>query len=328
LNKALEQNKEKLYSDIKNVIEKKWCVMSWEELELLSRIIPYTRDHEAYELLIKSFDGGIEFPQVSLKLFYGEGNGPGSLNSYRKLQLSSGFLFEKVYCSGAINQKKIEWFYKIIEPVFNCGVLKIPRIMSIQNGEKLTILYFDFLELEKVSKIQAYDIVMKIFITALAIDKNKYSDAPHFLFEYESDPAYVAGLERIISGLRLSSDQINEFEFISDFLKSQNICFAHGDLSMTNLAKPNIVLDIDQCGIFPVGYDIARFIARNSETEIHNIQRLDDFYQDKVKLLIDERQEKNLRISFYYFYLIFYKRNRVAFRRALLDRVFDAYRSF
>lgn len=104
--------------------------------------------HKDYNQLLKTLVPKWNI-QIDKAFFIGKGGGKGNLNTYRKVQSNDELLFEKIYFT---EQDDFQNIINVNTIIKNIEGLYCPEIKIIFKGEKINIVYFNFLKLNSVSK--------------------------------------------------------------------------------------------------------------------------------------------------------------------------------
>lgn len=211
------------------------------------------KHHLAYERSLTRYDPGIEFVFGTDQEFVGAGKGQFTLNSYRRLKIEGRWAFEKIYASGSLDWQKCLFFYENLLP--GLAGLRVPGLLGLSAGQKLTVARFEYVDFQPVGD----DV-------------------------YLSEVLYIAKrLGQLPSGAgfpQAFADLSQHFGFERCFRKTIEVCEAsgrdsawlialrarcevmprfvgHGDLSRPNMGGDGLVLDWDNLGFYPPGFDLA-----------------------------------------------------------------------
>lgn len=257
-------------------------------------------DHPYYNQLLKEFVPSWNPP--SKPEFIGKGFGVNNLNSYRKI---NNTFFEKIYFNPSVDLINHQWFLNHIadSPLFP---FRSPQIKEIYKGEFLSIAYFEFLDLKKLS-IEKYE------SQAVSISKALYKISTQAVISQEARK----GLQPIIishdktnrriqtAQRRLEKNRIN-VSGLEELLNNSKHIYTHDDLSENNVFDDNIVIDWDYFGLYPIGTDIAKIfiqLKRNSAKTGTLSSWLEKNYRP---FIMDEDWESLKRNVFYLLYVYHY----------------------
>lgn len=263
--------------------------------------------HFIYEFMLRRYDYDISFidnQKISNKCFIGKGHGAGSFDLYRKIKLKNGpILFEKIYFSSSVDFKKI-LIYKALHRIILERYLsvKIPIVYKIIESNKLSIVYFYFMYLEKLSSND--DEYMKkgslIIYNLRSIKSINYSE---IIIIDNKDKELLLYLNRFNLYTKY-----NSLDDIEKYFKSLPKQICHGDLNDRNLYH-NALIDWDMMTIGHIGIDAGVLIAYHS----YNKKRKDlfdfDLIFDKYFPFIKDSEKFAVVLYTYYYLIKRYKNN-------------------
>lgn len=283
--------------------------MSWVELKAQAQAYRLLDDHYGYEKLLQAYDG-LNYHFLSTKAlkleFIGYGLGDDSLNVFRKVTLQNKVLFEKVYLIESADFKRLEWFENHVRSELDKLPYLIPKIDSIFKGNKLAITYFDFLDqpLDNLTCPQYQLLTMAKDVNALKLDQLAQQAFPYNVADFTEIPIYQKSkqaLQHWMQNQGMDSRKIQEYE--KRILEMPRV-LNHGDLHGKNTGNPNIIIDWDRVGPYPVGFDVGYIL---SNTLIFSC--VDDWKTLEERLIKSSSFERNqLLFAINYFSLIFYIR--------------------
>lgn len=214
-------------------------------------------DHYAYEKALLNYDTDIRFDFSRGRCeFLGAGKGRYTLNSYRKLYMNGDLLFEKIYLLRSMDWRKCEYFYARILPRMESANIRVPTLVASSIGRRLAVVRFEYVDFKPVDIELYLDQVLSI-TRELASLGSEFIDLPsdfrdltlHFGFErcfqkslsvFGRDDAKVA----LLRSMRKHCEALPRF-------------IGHGDLSRPNMGGEGLVLDWDNFGLYPPGFDLA-----------------------------------------------------------------------
>ncbi|MCQ4329934.1 hypothetical protein [Stutzerimonas stutzeri] len=214
-------------------------------------------DHIAYERALSRYDSGIIFDGAcDLRSFTGTGKGRYTLNCYRKLRCDGRLLFEKTYSVESLDWTKCQYFYAHIHPRLNQTAIRVPALLWSMTGKRLAVARFDYVDFSPVTS-QSY------MGEAVSISKQLSSLGPalpcvpadlldlskHFGFE-RCFQKTVGVIERAGENAELLRSMRSRCEALPRFI-------GHGDLSRPNMGQDTLLLDWDNFGFYPPGFDLA-----------------------------------------------------------------------
>ena len=326
--KIKEIAREKKYKDLLNALKsyQNGNRITWKQLKILSSIMPYIDDNCLYENILNIFDSKIQTingDNPEKTSFVGIGGGTDTLHSSRKIQLKEHILFEKIYKKDSTALENIKWFTKNIKDNLNHEFVRVPEIYYIKEGNNLAAVYYDFLKIDPIAQNQAIDRIVDLSMYFYNLKLPKITQDNMFIRDY-----YSSRPHNIISWCAREYNE-NSMQDVSELILSleKKITnfkrrFSHGDLFKGNLGKYNYVIDWDECGFNPPGYDIAKGLSFLCLWD--NINEFENFLKEKCINAVGKSNFDEFLFSSIYFHFIFYSLNRRGgdnFRFALYDRL-------
>lgn len=274
-----------------------------------------------YEHIINSYDNDVmlytqkDCINVS---FIGSGYSDEVINSYRKLELKDYSLFEKIYFNA--RKMRVSFFVNNILPQLLKHEVRTARLIEVSEGEKFFITYFEYLDLEPPEPGSYFHNAANI---AANIATTKFDESIEFAgdrIEYNRG-TFQRSVEKLRDELVTQICDISKFLSDVDSYLSVNVerCLNHGDLSDKNTFKNEKVIDWDNFGFYPVGYDFGLIIglAHKKELTLKKYLELEYELYLKVSGLVSK---ENFQISLPYFTAIFIRSYRVRNRYENEDR--------
>lgn len=196
------------------------------------------------------------------KMFIGRGAGTGALRVYRKVVIDSVQCFEKIYHNESIGLIKTEWFYSSILPLLETSTIQAPKILYIAKGEKVSALYFEYIDIIHPTQAQAFERATSLYKIFYNINTNTYTPPSKLFYKFHISYFYSSGVAGILKIFKNDKSKFEAFRLMEETVKECRHCFCHGDLSISNMILPTYTIDFDECGIYPFGFDIARVLVR------------------------------------------------------------------
>lgn len=270
-------------------------------------------NHEAYERVLGAYDSGLNFSQEALERhFVGAGRGRYTLNSYRKIVMQGATLFEKIYLRDSVDWRKCDFFYEHVLPGLCGDELSVPRLLDVVSGEHLVVSRFDFVEF-------------------LVVDERDYIDrlvsVTQRLASFECDSALVScelkslelhfGFERCFRKTQAVLEQAGEKNSL--LLQMKGRCetmprfVGHGDLSLPNMGVGSIVLDWDNFGFYPPGFDLA--LGAVLKGDLLDADALNSMVERVFPSFAKRCTFEMLWFSFVFFYCVFLSARQAAHKR-------------
>lgn len=270
-------------------------------------------NHEAYERVLSAYDAELSFRWGALKSeFVGAGKGRYTLNSYRKIVMQDSVLFEKIYQRDSVDWRKCDFFYGYVLPGLCSDELNVPRLLDVVSGERLVVARFDFVEFRAIDDCD--------YIGRLVSVTQR-------LASFEYDPALIPdefrslelhfGFERCLRKTQVVLEQTDEKTSL--LLQMKGRCEAmprfvgHGDLSLPNMGVGSIVLDWDNFGFYPPGFDLA--LGAVLKGELLGADELNSMVERVFPSVAKRCTLEMLWFSFVFFYCVFLSARQAAHKR-------------
>lgn len=283
--------------------------LKWRDLQSISPFIPLLKSgNSVYENLIKRCDSKIQLEQIAglhNSNFIATGWGEDSLHCFRLVEYDGSLVFEKVYRNNSPSLRRTIWFYEKIFSHLNRSCICAPQLLRVNTGNRLSILYYEYLSLQandhKEKKIeQACSICMCMHLLEVSplIDHDIYK-------VFWSNRRYKANKRGFIYFARqaLTIDLVF-LKQCEKLIASFPVVFGHGDLGTVNFDGQSNVVDWDECGMYPLGYDLG--CALSELVAPRSVQELEDFVYKECYQDIGASSWNAFMISFLYFFVIFF----------------------
>lgn len=287
-------------------LKSKSIIIQNYELNKVCSSLRSAKDHLAYNSLLKKFVPlwNAEIKETTFVL--GAGGGESSLNFFRKVKINDTYYFEKVYYSLHDDLKRIKWFsqnaYNIID---RFGVVA-PRLHRMYEGEAFVIVYFEFLNLEKLDNLE-------IEVSFINLSKKLYkasldeafiglkNNVPDYIKDFRNHFEYknkIAQAEQRLLSHRISIKRMEDEIFHS------KIILTHGDIQDKNGFKDCILIDWDTFGLYPIGFDLAFSCFHLLLTKrVKSISP--DWLNKNFKMDINTEDWDDLKRNYNYFLFVF-----------------------
>jgi len=275
---------------------------TWSSLRRYSKSCRIFDLHSQYEWSIYNFDNNVKFIESKNKRFVGSGTGTETLNAYRCIDLPNGTrLFEKIYRTEGRDYNSMRNLYTFGYPILR-DKIRIPKLIHISEGEKLSLAYFEYIEYERPATIELYN-----QISCIASILHRYGkNLVELNTDFTTDPKYLEARNRFQSvALRYGFSFSKSANYISQneaMLRNSGYqCLAHGDLIGVNLSKTSVVYDWDRCGTYPALYDLSYFISSLKEVGFDEACSMAKEFIEMLDVKIDYEYAIN---SFRYFWIL------------------------
>jgi hypothetical protein len=268
-----------------------------------------------YEYAIESYDrGAMLYTRKNCESisFVGSGHNPGVLNSYRKIELKDQTLFEKIYFKE--RKEKVIIFKKWIQPVLLARGLKMAKLVQMNEGERLFVAYYQYLDLTPLHTDQFLEKAIDIAAEIANVKFNNSAKLPEFINTYKLGDYHktIENFQKEISSQIPGTDtflyRVNEY-IDQHIPRTLN----HRDLSEKNTFKDGKVIDWDNFGFAPVGYDFGLIIglANQENITLEKYLELEDKIYNKISGLLSK---KEFQISLPFFTAVLLRSLRVKSR--------------
>lgn len=272
-------------------------------LEALVTKIRRNNDHDFYDLILNESIKDISLDFIERE-FIGYGVGKENLNCYRKITLkNSEELFEKTYYSDNNKLDNLKWFHDNLATELKKKI-NVPDIKFYFPGEFLTVVYFEFSELNSLAHkaFEPYLVEASLALykfSSLQLTKGKET-TPDFFQDFKKHNYYA---DNIQYALEKTSGSLNLSDLKKHALNGPYV-LSHGDLSETNVCEDNTIIDWDSCGYFPLGLDIAKIYFRLIVNNIAD-SNLTLWLERNYKHSISEKHWNDLTRNFLFFLFVF-----------------------
>ncbi len=264
-------------------------------------------NHEFYNSLLQKFVPSWKLDILEAVFIPESGGGESSLNSFRKVKIDGNWYFEKVYFNSCDDVKKVIWFnHNLRDRLMEFGI-NTPKLYSNFAGESFTIVYFDFLDLIRIQNAielenSLIEIVKKLyqisagksFIQTKNLGIEKFKNFRDHL-EYKKN---IDGASK-----RILKDDILTEDFETKAGESKLI-ISHGDLHEKNIYKDFVLIDWDNFGYYPIGFDPA-FLSFRLLTSGRVNDYSSGWLENNFKEIIGDKDWADFERNFYYFFFVF-----------------------
>jgi hypothetical protein len=275
-----------------------------QKLRGICQSLKWTEDHELYNKLLKQFIPAWN-TEIDEQQFIGHGISEGNLNIYRKVKTENANLFEKVFFSGTKNLRANDWFYKNVYRLVK-NEIHIPRMSHSVAGDMLTIVYFEYLDLQNIppGKVQpqAVEFTKRLYSLSLTDEASAIiKKAPSYLTNYQYSYFYK---RHVIDAKQYLVKKGIDIKNIESTLESGQQIFTHGDIARKNMFSPNILLDWEFFGIYPAGFEVSLIYYLFLRTQDFEKKPL-DWLKRHYSPLVYKEEWNRFELSFLYFLFIF-----------------------
>lgn len=283
--------------------------INWSIMKAKAQICRSDNNLTAYEKVLGDYDPIVQLISTNETIateFIGYGLGDDSLNVFRKVELKDEMLFEKVYLLDSPDFNRLEWFENFVRKEVEAIEYKVPKLIKIIKGEKLAIVYYQFLNepLDNLKRPKKQLIEIAQNLNSLNLSNTAKLNFPKKSLDFTSIPIYQKSKAALIKWLQKSGIDAKKFDKYESLVMSLPRALNHGDLHGKNVGDNGVVIDWDRAGFYPIGFDIG-YILSNTK----NVTDL-SLWQKEVMLLncnIHLQKEKFL-FAVTFFSAVFYFR--------------------
>lgn len=283
---------------------------SQHELQKTAHFISHINDHDYYTQLLKKFvpewDISIDSAQ-----FIGEGRGHNNINAHRKVCFKDKTYFEKVYFTNSKDFKSILWFHHQIQNQLS-SLIRVPKLESVFKGELISIVYQEFIHFKELPQKEEGQAFINLSKDLYHISNDKLTTLLN-----NKESADFKDVFRIILGYKTfkNSTQIKSFQqkgidiiqFEQALLNSKHI-LTHGDIRQSNAFKNQVLIDWDNVGFYPIGYDPAH-IYYNLLLQKQTDQNLEKWLKTHYKTTIIDTDWHDFERNVHFYIFLFMEIN-------------------
>jgi hypothetical protein len=258
-----------------------------DRLKRMARSACIAENHEYYERLLKAFVPSWR-AEIKRAKFIGKGYSEGNLNTYRKVTIGEKSYFEKVYFNTRPDLQAVQWLQSCIYKLIKAQI-KMPLIQKTYSGEFITIVYYNYLELTELEKEETerrlvqfskeiYHISCKNELYLAKLEPPDPIKNINNRSTYKSQEDYYFAITKFMK-------QGIDIESVEELTAGSKLVLTHGDISIENSYKNNVLVDWDSFGLFPVGLDpaiIYYHIYLKTARKVNIIGWLEEHYKDII----------------------------------------------
>lgn len=282
--------------------------ISRQELGALVKLYCLFDLNSEYGSLITQYDSNLNVEQVGekFKRFITSGNGKGVLNSYRVLESGHEEVFEKIYFNDSDDLVRVEWFYQFVAPLLNESIVKFPMLKQIKRGSRLTRVLSECLPLRK-SELGCRDSILDLVLYFQLIIVEVPQKYIPVVKDFRRSHIYREASEAIMRNYCFRHPlALIKLKFIEARIHRLPSRLTHGDLHLGNFSSPNIVIDWDEAGFYPIGFDLALTMSRYFHFD--DFYDMQNFLRINASGSIDPNLYEMYKFSVLFFCLFFYER--------------------
>lgn len=237
-------------------------------LKKISLYINSTHDTKYYNAILKALVPEWNKNITNAFFLKTKSMGESSLPTFRKINIANEITFEKVYFISYCDLKRVEWFQNHISDLI-LEKIKFPKMRDVFYSDTIAITYSDFLNLEIFTdEDQKFETIINFtkYLYQISVENSDYLDQlaiPEFILNYQNH-FYISKFSAI-ARKKLEYKKI-DYNFFILFANSSKHIISHGDIFETNVFANNTLVDWDNFGMFPIGFDVAfiyhRFIMK------------------------------------------------------------------
>lgn len=268
------------------------------ELNSFSSYVASINNHQLYQEILQLYIPG--FPEFESYKFIAKNQGGGNscFHAFRKVSSNKKTYFEKIYYSELQSFLTVKWMNSFVFPLLK-DQIELPEIKIIYEGNRLHAVYFKFFDLKK-EKNPENELIRKSWLLYKLSLENKnllISDLPSYITNFTSHFEYQKNRQEVLN-------KYADLVFFEKLLVKENRFISHGDMNPTNIYKGNILLDWDNAGLFPLGFDPA-FIFFRLLIENYKTGHFENWVKKNYKALIRKDDWEKFKIQMMFFLLVF-----------------------
>ena len=216
-----------------------------------------SHDHRAYEQQLMQYDEEVIFDESCNAVgFIGSGKGQHTLNSYRKLNFGGRMLFEKIYSIDSLDWRKCQYFYEQIHPRLNGSGICVPALLWPLFGNRLVVARFEFVDFSMIGSELYLEEVVRL-TNSMASPGPVGAGAPPELQDLSQHFGFERCFKKSVGVLENAREKVGLLTLMRKQCEALPRFVGHGDLSRPNMAGDGLVLDWDNFGFYPPGFDLA-----------------------------------------------------------------------
>lgn len=263
-------------------------------------------NHKDYDYLLRKFVPTLDLKMETAQFIPERGGGESSLNSLRKIKIDGKWFLEKVYFNQASDFKRNNWFDQCVrQNILGLGLIA-PQLEYFFQGKAFTIAYFKFFELSRSNRLknteELIEVASILYQASTKMDFSKViSPNDNYLKNYEEHFECENNISK--AQQRFEEEGIN-FQALKDFVDSSKRILSHGDLHYKNVFENKIVIDWDNVGVYPLGFDLAFLYHRIDFKEI-TMGAMEQWLNDNCREFMAVEDWNAFKRNFYFFLAIF-----------------------
>lgn len=241
------------------------AVRGFQRLKREAEIYAANDAHYAYEKALVAYDPGIRLDSSWDRCeFLGAGKGLYTLNSYRKLSRDGELLFEKIYLLRSMDWRKCEYFYDHVFPRMEVTNIHVPALVGSSIGRRLAVVRFEYVDFKPVD-IEFYIDQVICITRELASLGSKFIDPPSELRDLTLHFGFERCFQKSLSVFERVDGKVELLRSMRKRCEALPRLVGHGDLSRPNMGGEGLVLDWDNFGFYPPGFDLALALVLTGE---------------------------------------------------------------
>lgn len=294
------------------------------ELKRIIQAVVYADNQRLYNAILKFWVPTWK-ERIRRAEFDKLGHGKDNLNAFRKAKTGTAILFEKVFYSHSLSLRKLFWFENHFRELIDRRI-KVPKITRYYKGELLTIVYFEYVNSDKLpdaeSRKKIKNIAKLLYATSFENRINRET-LPHKLFDFSNYPHYILKGEKAKTELKQHHVLPDEIE---KRINTGRKVLTHGDLKPGHVLKNNIVVDWDEFGLYPAGLEQAYIYFADDIRGFRFKKGPLNWLSLNFKKMVSQEEWSLFELSFLYFLFIFaydylQKDDFHRLRRELIDEI-------
>lgn len=136
-----------------------------------------------------------------------------------------------------------------------------------------------------------------------ALDQIVYTTAPSIFYNFAISYGYSSGVAGLLRMFDSDRSKFETFRLMEETVKKNKKCFCHGDLSVVNLSSQNHVIDFDESGIYPFGFDTAKVLIGYFQPK--SVDEIKLYIENQFKTFVDITEWKEFLFATCLFSFVF-----------------------
>lgn len=130
-------------------------------------------------------------------------------------------------------------------------------MLDVKEGKWLSVVYFEYFE--NLTPISKTNLVQNLLNFQYLTRNYREKSCSDVICDYTKDDIYISGKKKLLSIFYRNNMSHNHILIIESFISEKNCTYnvAHGDFRLGNVFHPDIIIDFDRAGYYPIAYDLS-----------------------------------------------------------------------